>query len=61
MQAARLEGRLASQLAAALADEASAPRGTLIPIPEGGDIEQLSSATSSPAGKLSLVETTAAG
>ena len=36
LQAARLAGRLSAETAAALADEASGPRGSVLPLPVGG-------------------------
>ena len=37
LQAAQLAGRLSSETAAALADEASGPRGSVLPLPVDGD------------------------
>ena len=60
LQSAGLTGRLASEVMAALGDEASGPRGHLLGIPvDGGDVsvEKLRADLRNMAGKLALMET----
>ena len=64
LQVARLDGRLGSELAAALGDEASGPVGSLLPVPaEGGDgeLDDLRDDIASLRGKAALLETTSGG
>ena len=59
LQVAQLGGRLSAELAAALADEASGPRGSLLPVPiEGGDgtLAQLRADLGKLKGKAALVQ-----
>ena len=60
---ARLSGRLAAELEAALGDEASGTRGHLLPVPTDGQddsVSELRRDIGSLKGKTALVETTAA-
>ena len=64
LASAALAGRLSAETAMALADEASGPRGQLLPTPvDGGDptIAALKSDIRSLRGKLALVESTSSG
>ncbi len=64
LQVARLDGRLGSELAAALGDEAAGPRGSLLPVPgEGGDgeLDELRADIAGLHGKAALLETTSGG
>ncbi len=59
LQVAQLGGRLSAELASALADEASGPRGSLLPVPiEGGDgtLAQLRADLGKLKGKAALVQ-----
>ena len=61
LQVAQLGGRLSSETVAALADEASGPRGSLLPLPMPGDdptIELLKADLKKLKGQLATVETT---
>ena len=61
LQVAQLGGRLSSETVAALADEASGPRGSLLPLPMPGDdptIELLKADLKRLKGQLATVETT---
>ena len=60
LQVARMGGRLSSETAAALADESSGPRGSLLPLPMPGDdpsVELLKADLKGLRGKLATVET----
>ncbi len=60
LQVARMAGRLSAETAAALADESSGPRGSLLPLPVPGDdptIELLKGDLKKLKGQLATVET----
>lgn len=60
LQVAQLGGRLSSETVAALADEASGPRGQLLPLPVAGDdptVDLLKADLKRLAGQLATVET----
>ena len=60
LQVAQLGGRLSSEAAAALADEASGPRGSLLPLPLPGDdptVQSLQADLKRLRGQLATVET----
>ena len=64
LDVARLAGKLNAEVNTALNDEASGPRGSVIPIPkDGGDstLETLKAQLASLNGKAALIETTAGG
>ena len=64
LHVAAADGRLHAEAVKALADEAAGPRGSLLPIPQDGDednLEGLKRTIGALAGKLAVVETTAAG
>ena len=59
LQAAQLAGRLSAETVAALADEASGPRGSLLPIPVDGEdptVAKLKADVRNLKGKLAFVE-----
>ena len=64
LHVASADGRLHAETTAALADEASGPRGSLLPVPsdgEEGNLDELRATIGSLKGRLAAVETTAAG
>ena len=56
LQVAQLAGRLSAETVAALADEASGPRGQLLPVPTNDDTEELETDLKGLKGSLALTE-----